>query len=143
MQNIQLGVVILVLKKVNFANKLITTIKDKLSNPNPNVEFMYNSYHTISYFFQNRYFLLKKLYKQVCCSQIIMKNFKQFVSCLQESMFCLYNLFWQCILMVQKKNLTNIPYNFVRTYSETAESRILTQRIMKIQYTTNKKKVKV
>lgn len=60
MQNIQLGVVILVLKKVNFANKLITTIKDKLSNPNPNVEFMYNSCHTILYFFQNRYFLLKK-----------------------------------------------------------------------------------
>ena len=62
MQNIQLGVVILVLKKVNFANKLITTIKGKLSNPNPNVEFMYNSYHTILFFLKNRYFLLKKTY---------------------------------------------------------------------------------
>lgn len=45
MQNMAGGVAILVLEKVNFTSKLIITVKDKLSNSNPNIE-LYNNYGT-------------------------------------------------------------------------------------------------
>lgn len=40
----RLGVANLVLKKVKLTNKLVITIMEQLSNPNSNVEFLYNNY---------------------------------------------------------------------------------------------------
>lgn len=77
-----------------------------------------------AFFFQNRYLLFKKLYKMAYYSQIIMKNFKQFVSPLQEKL-CLS---LQSSLTVHFHGIgknSNIPCTFVRIY-DTAESRIPT-----------------